>query len=129
MTQDVGLATSPDRYRAYMRQAAASRHTLPRLPRRSTVRQTYLRATRMLIYDRHSVDTKGGLSGNAERGSGTPREARGIQNLGDRQFGFRMKCEFFLPLLESQICVRYAGFCLHASRFSVVVQHHYPYIF
>lgn len=53
MTQDVGLATSPDRYRAYMRQAAASRHTLPRLPRRSTVRQTYLRATRMLIYDRH----------------------------------------------------------------------------
>lgn len=127
MTQDVGLATSLDRYRAYMRQAAASRHTLPRLPRRSTVRQTYLQATRMLIYD--SVDTKGGLSGNAERGRGTPREARAIQNLGDRQFGFRMKCEFFLPLLDSQICVRYAGFCLHASWFSFVVQHHYPYIF
>lgn len=78
----------------------------------------------MLIYDRHSVDTKGGLSGNAERGRGTPREARGIQNLGDRQFGFRMKCEFFLPLLESPICV--CEICLHASRFSVVVQHHYP---
>lgn len=113
MTQDVGLATSQDRNRAYMRQRRAAIHypdyrvCLVALPFGIDLSASYsdadirppLSPTQREVY----LETP-----SAEEG----RRARGIQNLGDRQFGFRMKCEFFRLLLGFQICVRYAGFSL-----------------